>query len=71
MSVLNTKVIRIEKGLSISKLSYKSNIARGYLSELENGKYNNPSLQVICKLCKSLKVTPNELIDESIWKWED
>lgn len=71
MSVLRTKEMRRRINLSLSQLSYKSGIARGYLSEIENGKYSNPGVQVIGKLCKSLKITPNELIEESIWKWEE
>lgn len=71
MAVLNTKEVRKKKRLSLSQLSYKSGIARGYLSELENGKYENPGLQLICSLCRTLKVTPNELINENLWKGEE
>ncbi|WP_027633348.1 helix-turn-helix domain-containing protein [Clostridium hydrogeniformans] len=71
MSVLKTKELRREKRISLSQLSYKSGVARGYLTELEKGKYSNPGIQVLGKLCKALKVTPNELISESIWKWEE
>lgn len=66
-SVLKIEKIRKKKRLSISQLSYKSGIARGYITELEEGKYQNPGLQVICKLCKSLNVSPNELILEELW----
>ena len=68
MAVLKTKEFRQLKNLSISKLSYKSGVARGYITELESGKYINPSLDVICKLCKALKVAPNQLIAEELWK---
>ena len=68
--VLNTEEYRNIRGLSISKLSYKSQVARGYITELEQGKYENPGLQTICKLCKALKVTPNELIVKEFWQWE-
>lgn len=69
--VLNTKGLRKKKQLSLSQLSYKSGVARGYLTELEEGKYINPGVQIVCKLCKALKVTPNELIQESLWKMEE
>jgi len=71
MSILNTKEVRIKKRLSLSQLSSKSGIARGYLSELENGKYDNPGLKLICNLCRTLKVTPNELINEQLWKGDE
>lgn len=69
MTVLKTKELRKMRNLSIGKLSYKSKVARGYITELEAGKYKNPGLQVICKLAKALKVTPNELIEQELWRW--
>ena len=69
MIVLKTKYYRKMRNLSISKLSYKSKVARGYITELEEGKYFNPGLQTICKLSKALKVTPNELIESELWRW--
>ncbi|MBO0555731.1 XRE family transcriptional regulator [Clostridium botulinum] len=69
MAVLKTKEYRRMRNLSISKLSYKSKVARGYITELEEGKYENPGLKTICKLTKALKVTPNELIDQELWRW--
>lgn len=71
MSVLNTKDLRKKKNISLAQLSYKSGVARGYLTELENGKYANPGVQIIGKLCKALKVTPNELINGELWEWEE
>lgn len=69
MPVLKIKEFRKMRNLSINKLSYKSNVARGYITELEQGKYQNPGLNVICNLCKALKVTPNELIEQELWRW--
>ncbi|WP_061343332.1 helix-turn-helix domain-containing protein, partial [Clostridium botulinum] len=54
MAVIKTKEYRIMRNLSISKLSCKSKIARSYITELEEGKYGNPGLKVICNLCKAL-----------------
>lgn len=71
MSVLRTEEIRNQKKLSVSKLSDLSGVARGYITELEEGKYDNPGVQIVCKLCVALDVTPNELIDESLWKRRD
>jgi Predicted transcriptional regulators len=69
MAVLKTKEYRKMRNLSISKLSYKSKVARGYITELESGKYANPGLQTICKLSKAMKITPNELIGQELWQW--
>lgn len=69
MTVLKIKEYRKMRNLSISKLSYKSEVARGYITELEAGKYNNPGLQIVCKFCRALKVTPNELIEQDLWRW--
>ncbi|MCS6132107.1 XRE family transcriptional regulator [Clostridium botulinum] len=65
--VLKTKEFREAKDLTISQLSYKSGVAIGYILELENGKYKNPSLQIVCKLSKALNITPNDLIDKNLW----
>lgn len=65
--VLKVKLFREKRNLTISQLSYKSKVARSYITELECGKYDNPSLQVICKLCNALRITPNDLIDEKLW----
>lgn len=65
---LNTKELRKIKKMSLAQLSRKSGVARGYLCELEEGKYKNPGGEVICKLCKALGCTPNDLIGEKYWK---
>ena len=65
---LKTKELRKIKKMSLAQLSRKSGVARGYLCELEGGKYTNPGGEVICKLCKALGTTPNDLIEEKCWK---
>lgn len=60
---LNITKYRRMKRLSMLELSKQLNISRSYMSELESGKYANPSLSIICKLCKVLDCTPDELID--------
>lgn len=69
-AVLETKKLRKMKFISINQLSYKSGVAKGYIREMEDCKYDNPSLNVICKLCLALKVTPNDLIINELWKGE-
>lgn len=56
------KELRKQKKVSIRQLSIKTGIARGYLSELERDVHDNPTIDVVCKLCKVLGCTPNDLI---------
>lgn len=60
---LRIEELRKNKKWSYTQLSMKSGVARGYLCELEEGKYSNPGLKVICKLCKAFGCTPNDLIN--------
>jgi putative transcriptional regulator len=55
--------MRVKKDWSMNKLSLKSHIARGYISELCNGVYDNPSLDVLVKLAKAFKCTLNDLVE--------
>lgn len=59
------------KGISSFKLSNDSGITKGYISELLNNVKGDPGLMVICKLCKALEITPNELIPVCLWGMED
>lgn len=70
MQTIGEKVkhLRNKNNLSNNKLSQLSGVARGYLHELEVGKYNNPTIEVVCKLCVVLNVTPNDLIPEEMYK---
>lgn len=65
--MLNLREIRTEKGYSLNKLSRLSGVSRVYISQIESGRYR-PTIQVICKLCKGLNVTPNDLIKHIYWK---
>lgn len=70
MITLRTKELRENKKVSLKNLSNISGISRGYISELEQGKYDNPGVLIVCKLCKALNTTPNELIIEELWRGE-
>lgn len=61
-SALRIKELREIKGLSQRELSEKSNIARSYLSELERGVYNNPTIDIICKLASAFGCTLDEIV---------
>jgi transcriptional regulator with XRE-family HTH domain len=54
--------VRKRRKVSQLQLSKKAGISRSYVSEMETGKYN-PSLPMLCKICKILNCTPNDLID--------
>lgn len=66
----NLKKYRLLNHMSQLELSNISGISRNYISEVENGKYNNISIIYICKWCKALKITPNDLIPEEYWRVE-
>jgi XRE family transcriptional regulator, master regulator for biofilm formation len=48
------KRLRIEKNYSITELSEKANVSKSYLSYIERGIQENPSLQVLARLAKTL-----------------
>lgn len=62
------KQYRLNKGWNGKELGLKSGVARGYITEMENGKYTNPSIEVVCKLCMALEITPNDLIPTYMYK---
>ena len=64
----NLRKIRIAKGLSQSKLSQLSGIGRTTISEIENDRHSNTTIYVLCKFCKVLEITPNDLIPEEMYK---
>ena len=55
------QALREETGLSQEALAAKAKLSRHYISELESGK-RNPSLDVLMRLAKGLKVTLAELV---------
>lgn len=53
---------RTEKDLSLSELARQSGVAKGYLSSLENGRYENPTLATLAKLASVLGVTIPDML---------
>lgn len=47
---------RKEKGLSVRELARRTGVSQPYLSQLETGSHNNPSLDILRKICKQLDV---------------
>lgn len=51
---------RKEKGMNMSELAFKSGISIGYLSHLENGSRDNPSIEVM----ENISMVLNKKIEE-------
>jgi transcriptional regulator with XRE-family HTH domain len=57
------KKIRQAKGMTQVELCRKAKIGQGYLAQLEAGVKANPSLGVLKRLAKALKVELRELLE--------
>ncbi len=53
--MLKLKERRKELGMTQGQLALKTGLAKGYISDLETGRRNNPSLAVMEKIAKALK----------------
>lgn len=61
MFVFVIKNIRLNKNISIYKLSKITGINRSYLTQLENNKKFNPTLKVVYKIANALDVKVDDL----------
>ena len=61
MIVFRIKQIRESKNITAYRLAKDTNISRSYLSELENNKKMNVSLQVLVDIADYLKVNVKDL----------
>lgn len=57
------KLLRQEKGFSITDLARLADVSKSYLSQIERGLQTNPSLQFLCKIAKSLDTTIDFLLE--------
>lgn len=57
------KNVRLEKGLTSRKLAEKSGVSQPYISQLENGKNNNPSPEILKKLSETLDINYTDLME--------
>lgn len=55
---------RKQLGVSIRQLEAMSGVSRNYISEIETGR-SIPSIIILCKIAKALKVPVNSLFDYS------
>ena len=54
---------RKERGLSQEELAYRCSVDRTYVSMLECKK-RKPTLSIVFKICKTLKISPSDFIKE-------
>ena len=59
------KQAREERKMSMYRLSKITGISSSYISELESGKYNNPSAEILQKLSKALGVSVSRLLNKA------
>jgi transcriptional regulator with XRE-family HTH domain len=57
----NVRRLRQERGLSQEQLAFEAGLDRTYVSGIERG-VRNPTVMILEKLAKALKVTPDALL---------
>ena len=57
------RTLRKEMGLTQEELSEKARVERSYLAKLESGAKVNPSLEVLKRLAKALRVDVTALLE--------
>ncbi len=57
---MRIRYLRKQRKISIEELSFRSNINRNYLGDLERGK-RNPTLLILEKIARGLEITLEEL----------
>ena len=66
----NIRKIRKEKKISINNLSKLTGISLGYLSDLENNKATNPSIDKLNLIASILNVSIDAFFRDDIDKWD-
>lgn len=56
----NLKVVRKERGISITELARRSNLSRITVSNVEKG-YTNPTVSTVSAICNALDKNPNDI----------
>ncbi|NFB30180.1 XRE family transcriptional regulator [Clostridium botulinum] len=62
----NIKKIRINKGLGLNETARKAGISGSYLSDIENGKKENPTVTTLNKIADALEVPLDYLTRKSV-----
>lgn len=56
--------IRKQKKITLAQIAKKTGISIGYLSHLENGTRNNPSIEIMNKIADALETSVTEAFFE-------
>ena len=59
---MKIKRLRIAHGFTQVDLAARAKVTQGYIAQLESGLQKDPSLAVVRRLAKALKVTVGELV---------
>lgn len=59
---MRIRLLRIEKGWSISELAENAQVAKSYLSNIERGVQENPSIHLLEKVSAALQVSLDDLL---------
>lgn len=59
---INLRRLRLEKGYTVRDLERFSGVSHSYISMIENGE-RTPTIDIVCKLCRALNVTIDEMVD--------
>lgn len=60
---MTMKRLRARSGLTQRELAKKTKVSQSYIGQLETGEQTNPTLDVLRRLAKALKVTVWKLLD--------
>ncbi|MBD8071322.1 helix-turn-helix domain-containing protein [Bacillus sp. PS06] len=63
--------IRVDKGISLNKLSKLSGVSKSYISFIERGKQTNPSISVIERIASALDIDVDVLLSKEKNKEND
>ncbi len=55
--------LRTERGMSMADLAKKADVTDAYIAQLETGKRENPSLDILKRLARALGVPVTELLE--------
>lgn len=56
------KTLREQRGWTQAQVAERAAITQGYLAKLENGDQENPSLDIVRRLARALKVPLRDLL---------
>jgi transcriptional regulator with XRE-family HTH domain len=59
---MKLKILRTQHGLSQAAVAKQVKVTQAYIAMLESGAFRNPTLDVLKKLAKALKVPVGELV---------